>query len=59
MTDVDNILKEMSIIYARLIDQYKFKFQVVFSAEFDKEDEFGFISDKIELYISPSKLIKY
>ena len=52
MTDVDNILREMSIIYSRLINQYKFKFQVVFSAEFDKEDEFGFISDKIEMFIS-------
>ena len=52
MIDVDSILREMSIIYSRIINQYKFKFQVVFSAEFDKEDEFGFISDKIELYIS-------
>ena len=52
MYDVDSILREMSIIYARLIDQYKFKYQVVFSAEFDKEDEFGFVSDKIELFIS-------
>ena len=52
MYDVDSILREMSIIYARLIDQYKFKYQVVFSAEFDKEDEFGFISDKTELFIS-------
>ena len=52
MDDVDSILKEMSLIYTRLIDQYKIKFQVVFSAEFDKEDEFGFISDKTELFIS-------
>ena len=52
MYDVDSILREMSIIYSRLIDQYKFKYQVVFSAQFDKEDEFGFISDKTELFIS-------
>ena len=52
MTDVDSILREMSIIYARIIGQYIFIYKVVFSAEFDKEDEFGFISDKTELFIS-------
>ena len=52
MYDVDSILREMSLIYSRLKNQYKFKYQIVFSAEFDKEDEFGFISDKTELFIS-------
>ena len=32
---INKILKEMATIYARLINQYKFKYQVVFSATFD------------------------
>ena len=32
---INKILREMSIIYARLINQYKFRYQVVFSARFD------------------------
>ena len=35
INDTKNILREMSNIYARLINQNKFKYQVVFSAEFD------------------------
>ena len=33
------IMKELSVIYARIIKQYKFKYQTVFSARFDKQDE--------------------
>ena len=50
--DVNNILKEMTIILARLINQTKFKCQVVFSAKFDKADEYGFTTDQIEMFIS-------
>ena len=50
--DINNIFKEMAMIYARLIGQYKFKFQVVFSALFEKMNEFGYIENKTEMYIS-------
>ena len=36
---INKIMKELSVIYARLINQYKFKNQTVFSAKFDKNDE--------------------
>ena len=35
---INKITKEMATIYARLINQYKFKYQTVFSARFDKQD---------------------
>ena len=41
----------MAIIYARLINQYKIRYQVVFSARFDKQDEDGQVLDEIELFI--------
>ena len=34
-----NFLKELSVNFARLINQYKFKYQTVFSARFDKQNE--------------------
>ena len=46
------ILREMAIIYARLINQYKFRYQTVFSARFDKQDEDNQILDGTELFIS-------
>ena len=48
----NKIMREMSIIYARLINQYKFKYQTVFSAGFDKQDEDGQLLDEIELFIN-------
>ena len=48
---INKIMIEMSIIYARLIDQYKFRYQVVFSGRFNKQDENGDISDETELFI--------
>ena len=47
LLDLNNIFKEMSAIYARLIEQYKFKYQVVFSVIFDKETR-----DELEQYVS-------
>ena len=41
----------MAIIYARLINQYKYKYQTVFSAKFDKQDEYEDAIDEIELFI--------
>ena len=45
-------MREMSIIYARLRNQYKFRYQVVFSARFDKQDEDGQLLDETELIIN-------
>ena len=50
---INNLVKEMSVIYARLINQYKFKYQCVFLARFDKQDEeFGEVLDETELFIN-------
>ena len=49
---INKIMREMSIIYARLINQYIFKYQTVFSARFDKQDEDGQLLDEIELFIN-------
>ena len=49
---INKIMREMSIIYARLINQFKFRYQVVFSARFDKQDEDGQLLDETELFIS-------
>ena len=45
-------MKELSIIYARLIIQYKFRYQTVFSARFDKQNEDGQLLDETELFIN-------
>ena len=50
--DINNIFRELAMIYARLIGQYKLKYQVVFSALFEKMNEFGYIEIKTEMYIS-------
>ena len=49
---INKIMKELAVIYARLINQYKFKYQTVFSARFDKQDEDGQLLDEIELFIN-------
>ena len=40
------------MIYARLINQYKFKYQTVFSARFDKQDEVNQVLDETEIFIN-------
>ena len=45
-------MKEFSNIYSRLINQYKFKYQTVFSAKFDKQDEVFQVLDETELFIN-------
>ena len=45
-------MKELTVIYARLINQYKFKYQTVFSARFDKQVEDNQVLDETELFIS-------
>ena len=49
---INKIIKEMSVIYARLINQYKFSYQTVFSARFDKQDEYDQLLDETELFIN-------
>ena len=49
---INKIMKELSVIYARLINQYKFKYQTVFSAKFDKQDEDNQVLDETELFIN-------
>ena len=47
---VNKILKVMAAIYARLINQNKFKYQLVFIARFDKRNKNDQVVDEIELY---------
>ena len=42
----------MATIYAKLINQYKFRYQTVFSARFDKQDEDDQVLDEIELFFN-------
>ena len=49
---INKIMREMSIIYARLINQYNFRCQTVFSARFDKQDEDDQVLDETELFIN-------
>ena len=49
---VNKILKEMATIYARLINHYKFKNHILFSASFYKINEEDQRSDEIELFIN-------
>ena len=44
------IIKELSVIYARLVNQFKYKYQTVFSARFDKQDEDNHVLDETELF---------
>ena len=46
------IVKEMSVIYARLINQYKFKYHTLFSASSYKINEEDQRDNEIELYIN-------
>ena len=44
---IDTIMRELSVIYARLINQYKFKNRTVFSARFDKQEEDYQVLDEV------------
>ena len=43
-------IKELSIIYSRLINHYNFRYQRVFSARFDKQDEDNQVLDETEIF---------
>ena len=47
---INKIIKELSVIYARLINQYKFKYHTLFSASFYKINEEDQRNNEIELY---------
>ena len=49
---INKIVKELSVIYARLINQYKFKYHTLFSASFYKINEEDQRYNQIELYMS-------
>ena len=51
---INKIMRERSIIYARLKNQYTFRYQVVFLSRFDEQDEDGRIFDETELFINLS-----
>ena len=46
------IMKELSVFYARLINQYKIRYQTVFSARLDNQDEDNQVLDETELFIN-------
>ena len=49
---IKKIVKELSFIYARLINQYKFKYHTLFSASFYKINEEDQSNSEIELYMN-------
>ena len=49
---INKIVKELSVIYARLINQFKFKYHTLFSASFYKINEEHQRDNDIELYIN-------
>ena len=49
---VNKILKKMATIYARLINRYKFKYHILFSESFYKNNEEDQRSDEIEFLIN-------
>ena len=49
---INKIIKELSVIYARLINQNKFKYHTLFSASFYKINEEDQRNNEIELYIN-------
>ena len=49
---INKIVKEMSVIYTRLINSFKFKYQCTFLARFDKQDEDNQLLDETELFIN-------
>ena len=49
---VNKVMREVSVIYARLIYQFKFKYQTVFSARFVKQDENILVLDETKLFFN-------
>ena len=49
---INKIVKELSVIYARILNQYKFKYHTLFSASFYKINEEDQRNNEIELYMN-------
>ena len=49
---INKIKKKLSVIYARLTNQYKVKYQTVFSARFGKQGEDNQVLDETELFVN-------
>ena len=49
---INKIIKELSVVYARLINQYQFKYHTLFSASFYKINQEDQRNNEIELYIN-------
>ena len=49
---INKIIKELSVIYARLINQYEFKYHTLFSVSFYKINEEDQRYNEIEFYIN-------
>ena len=49
---INKSIKELSVIYARLMNQNIFKYQTLFSARFDKKVEDNQVLDETELFIN-------
>ena len=49
---INKIMKELAMIYSKLLNQYKFRYQTVFSARDDKQNEDGQFLDETKLYIN-------
>ena len=49
---INTLMNELSVIYAKLINKNKFKYQTVFSARFDKQKKDNQVLDEKELFIN-------
>ena len=49
---INKIVQELSVIYARLKNQYKYKYHTLFSASFYKNNEEDQRYNEIELYMN-------
>ena len=49
---INKIMKELSVVYARITNQCKFRYQTVFSAKCDKQDEDSRVLDETELFVN-------
>ena len=53
---INKIMRELAVIYARLLNQYKFRYQTVFSATFDKQDEDNHLLDEDNQLLDETEL---
>ena len=48
----NKVIKKLSVLEARIMNHYIFKYQTVFSASFDEQDEDNQVIDETDLFIS-------